>query len=309
MVWSQNQPGYPTIFDPGNCSLISQVLPANTKKFLKDFMDGNAFRNPISQVTGLLQGQLGDSMSKLNNLAGISSGFGQDLTRLNGALSSINGELGAFINHTNRLSGIQVDGDAGILPRLDEIIGVVSAYNSIQDLLKDPGDLLEDNFSNAFSSLNPQIVGPFFDNFGDNMIKISSLLGNIENQLAMGGATDLAATVGQLRQLTDNIRSLESNMKQIMDNDNNHFAMALAFVERYALGNTIISTSLTDPCFGAKLVKNLITQPDFSKGLDDIAEENGAKIEGSPINLLDHIPSLKGLEQPPTEARAPGVIA
>lgn len=293
MVWSQNQPGYPTIFDPGNCSLISQLLPAGPKKFLKDFMDGNAFRNPIAQVTEALQGKLGDSMSRLDNLLGQNSEFGQDLVELNNALSSINNELTAFNNHTNRLSGINLDGDGGVLPRIDEIIGVVSAYNSIKDLLKDPGELLEDNFSNAFSSLNPQIVGPFFDNFGDNMTKISTVLGVIENQLAMGGAVGLAGTVGQLRQLTDNIRNLEGNMKALMDNDNNHFAMALAFVERYALGNTILSSSLTDPCFGAKLIKNLITQPDFSKGIDDIATENGVKIEGSPINILDFVPSLK----------------
>jgi hypothetical protein len=40
-------------------------------------------------------------------------------------------------------------------------------------------------------------------------------------------------------------------------------------------------------------MKNLILNPDFSKSMDEIATENGVKIEGSPVNLLDHIPSLK----------------
>jgi hypothetical protein len=78
-----------------------------------------------------------------------------------------------------------------------------------------------------------------------------------------------------------------------MDNDNAAFALALAAVERYALGNSIISSSLADPCFGAQLMKNLILNPDFSQGLDGIAKENGVKIEGSPVNLIDHVPSLQ----------------
>jgi hypothetical protein len=169
----------------------------------------------------------------------------------------------------------------------------MSTYNSIKDLLKDPEQLLEDNFSNAFSSLNPQIVGPFFDNFGQNMNNISAFLGEIEYQLNQGGATDLGEFVGELRQLTDNVNALSNNITTLINNDNAAFTLALAAVERYALGNSIISTALLDPCFGGQLMKNLILNPDFSKSMDEIATENGVKIEGSPVNLLDHIPSLK----------------
>ena len=169
----------------------------------------------------------------------------------------------------------------------------MSTYNSIKDLLKDPEQLLEDNFSNAFSSLNPQIVGPFFDNFGQNMNNISAFLGEIEYQLNQGGATGLGEFVGELRQLTDNVNALSNNITTLINNDNAAFTLALAAVERYALGNSIISTALLDPCFGGQLMKNLILNPDFSKSMDEIATENGVKIEGSPVNLLDHIPSLK----------------
>lgn len=275
--------GYPNIFDPSNCSLISQLLPANAKKFLFDFMNGQAFRNPISQVAGLLKDQLGVDITRSDALANLSA----DLGNLNRQLKLVNDTLTKFLAHTNRLSGLDSD-DIG--PKLDQIIGVMSAYNSIKDLLKDPGQLLEDNFSNAFSSLNPKIVGPFFENFGQNMNEISRLLLEIENQA--GG--DVGQFAGQLRQLTDNILAIKNNMNAIMDSDNLAFAAALLFVEKYALGNSLISTVLTDPCFGAQLAKNLITNPDFSKGLDDIAKDNNVEIEGSPINLLDLIPSLNG---------------
>lgn len=296
MVWAQNQPGYPNIFDAANCSLISQLLPANAKKFLADFMDGNAFRNPIQQVGELLQGKLGELGNKADVLRGLSD-IGQEtslaLRDVNTALTGVNNEMNAFLAHTNRLSGVSIGGDNGVLPRLDQIIGVMSSYNSIKDLLKNPGDLLEDNFSNAFSSLNPQITGPLFENFGSNMNQLSTVLANIETQAALGNLVGLAVFTGQLRQLTNNLASIQSNIQSLINGDIDAFNVALAFVERYALGNSLISSALTDPCFGAQLAKNLILNPDFSKGLDDIAAENGVKIEGSPVNLLDFVPGLK----------------
>ena len=286
------QSDYPNIFNPANCSLISQLLPAGPKNFLNDFMEGNAFRNPIAQAANLLRDKMGVNLNKLDILKDLGgpNGLNVQLNRMNARLTALNDQMSSFIIHTNRLSGLTTD---SILPRLDQIIGVMSAYNSMKDLLKNPGDLLEDNFSNAFSSLNPQLVGPFFENFGQNMNNISAVLNEIEFQLREGGVTDLADTINQLRQLTDNLNALNNNLQAFKNNDNNAFALALTAVEKFALGNSIISTSLTDPCFGAQLLKNLILKPEFSSGLDGIAKDNGVQIEGSPVNLLDHIPSLR----------------
>lgn len=298
MTWPQNQPGFPNIFDASNCSLISQLLPPGPKKFLAAFMAGNLLRNPVQQAAELLQSELGKSLSQIDGLSELSTGFADvadSLDDLSNALGDINTELSNFIAHTNRLSGVDLSGGPnGVLPRLDQIIGVMSTYNSVKDLLKDPGQLLEDNFSNAFSSLNPQIVGPLFDNFGENINQISSVLSTIEGQLALGGATDLAESVGKIRGLTDNIVSLQSNIKTLIDGDINTFALAVAFIERYALGNTIISSVLADPCFGAQLLVNLTSSPSASQTLKEIANESGVKIENSPVNLLDYIPSLSG---------------
>lgn len=281
------QPNYPNIFDPTNCSLISQLLPASTKQFLFDFMNGDAFRNPVTQVCQIMQNQLGMNIAKIEFLGG-QYGLTNDLRDLNTALSRANNEFAAFLAHTDRLSGL-----GSGQPSLEQTIGIMSAYNSIKDLLKNPGDLLEDNFSKAFSSLNPQIVGPFFENFGQNMNNISSVLTELENQLAAGGATDLADFVGQLAVLTDNINSSVSLMKGFIESDKNYYALALAFVERYVLGNTILSSSLTDSCFAAQLMKNLITTPQFSSQIDTIAQENGKTIPGSPVNLLDYLYSTR----------------
>lgn len=286
MAWASDQPGYPKIWDAANCSLISQLLPAGGKEFLADFMNGNALRNPIQQAAGILQGKIGAAFGQIQGLNGAVDGLGE----LNDALNSANSKLEALLRHTNRLSGKGIqDG----LPTLDEIIGVMSTYNSIKDLFKDPGALLEDNFSNAFSSLNPQIIGPFFDNFGENMNSISSVLANIEAQLALGGAGDAAQFVGQLRQLTNNITSIVANIDTLIKSDNLAFALALTAVETFILGNSILSTSLIDPCFGAQLMKNLLLNPESADKLGAAAAENGAAISGTPVNLVDHTPSLQ----------------
>jgi hypothetical protein len=292
MTWAQNQPGYPSIFDAANCSLISQLIPPGPKKFLQEFMDGNLLRNPVQQVTELLQGDIGKSLGKLDGLNAAVGELGNAAGELSDALGAINTELTAFKAHTDRLSGVNLGDPNSVLPRLDQMIGVMSTYNSIKDLLKDPGQKLEDNFSNAFSSLNPQITGPFFDNFGQNMNQITTVLSEIEGQLALGGATDAASAVGKLRQLTQNITQLQGTLTSFINGDINAYNAALVFIERYALGNTIISSVLSDPCFGAQLLTNLITTPEASKSLKDIAGESGVKIENSPINLLDSIPSL-----------------
>lgn len=275
---------YPNIFDPTNCSLISQLLPASSKQFLFDFMNGDAFRNPITQVCDIMRDKLGMNIAKINGLSNLTN----ELDGLNTALERANAEFAAFQAHTNRLSGVGRG-----QPNLEQIVGVMSAYNSIKDLLKNPGERLEDNFSNAFSSLNPQIVGPFFENFSQNMDGIASMLSEIERQLAAGGATDLAEFAGELAQLTSNINSSVSLMKGFIESDKNAYALALAFVERYVLGNTIISSVLTDSCFAAQLMKNLITNPNFSNQLGSIAAENGVNVSGQPVNLFDYLPSLK----------------
>jgi hypothetical protein len=281
-------PNYPNIFNPGNCSLISQLLPPGPKKFLFDFMAGNAFRNPIAQAIGVLGDKVGGAQDAIAGINDALQEPNEALNELNTALFAVNNELQAFQRHTDRLSGIgSEDGKAN----LDQILGVMSSYNTIKDLLKDPGELLQDNFSNAFRSLNPQIVGPFFENFGKNMGEISRVLGEIQRQTgAVGGIAQFA---GQLATLSNNIVNMTNTIKNFREYDDQAFALALAFVERYALGNSLISSALTDPCFAAKLLKNGILNPNLSNSMNDIAKEYGVEITDAPFDILDFVPSLK----------------
>lgn len=279
-------------FDTDNCNIFSMLIPEKQKKFIKDFVNGNLFRNPIEKVAGILSDkfpgldkQIGDLLGTTGLETSNPSLYGA-LGDLNEALGDANSELAAFNQHASRLSGMTTEDG---LASFQEIFSVMAAYNAIKDTLKDSDQLLEDNFSNAFSALKPEISGPGLSNLYDNLGEIENLLESIQNQLDAGGFTETAKFVGQLKTLTGNLQAITGNLTTIINNDNGTFANALALVERYALGNTLISSSIIDPCFGGRIVRNYILNESAARSIDEIAVENGVKIEDSPVNVLDYL--------------------
>lgn len=287
MPLPQNQ--VPTnFFDTDNCNLFSQLIPEKQKKFIKDFVNGNLFRNPVEKISKIISDKFPGLDEKIGNLLGVggTSGLYDDLVALNDALDGVNDELVAFNQHSSRLSGMGVEDG---LASFQEIFGVMQAYNAIKDTLKDADDLLEDNFSNAFSALKPEISGPVLSNLYDNLSEIENLLDAISMGLGVGGFTQTARFVKELALLTGNIKNITGQLETIINNDNGYFANALAFVERYAIGNTLISSSIMDPCFGARVVKDYILQPGASKSLDEIATENGVSTKSNPVGPSDYL--------------------
>jgi prefoldin subunit 5 len=278
-----------SIFSAANCSVIAGLIPPGAKKFINDFMAGNLLRNPLTQIFDILGPEL-DGL--IGQIAGLSAAT-QDLAELNQNLDAMNDQLQKFQQHTNRLSGVLRDDPAYTL---DQIIGVMSAYNSMKEVLKDPGETLQDNFTQGFSSLDPRIVGPFFDNFGANTYEIGRLLGEVGYQLSLGRGSntqELGALFSQLGQLSTNISELTTTMQGFENADKATYAAAAIALADYALANGLISSILTDPCYGGQLITNLITQPGASSQLSSLAAENGVAVEGSPVDFLSLIPSLK----------------
>jgi len=278
-----------SIFSAANCSVIAGLIPPGAKKFINDFMAGNLLRNPLTQVFDILGPEL-DGL--IGQIAGLSAAT-QDLAELNQNLDAMNDQLQKFQQHTNRLSGVLRDDPAYTL---DQIIGVMSAYNSMKEVLKDPGETLQDNFTQGFSSLDPRIVGPFFDNFAANTYEIGRLLGEVGYQLSLGrgpNTQELGALFSQLGQLSTNISELTTTMQGFINADKETYIAAAIALADYALANGLISSILTDPCYGGQLITNLITQPGASSQLSSLAAENGVTVEGSPVDFLSLIPSLK----------------
>jgi len=278
-----------SIFSAANCSVVAGLIPPGAKKFINDFMAGNLLRNPLTQVFDILGPELDGLIGKIDGLSAAS----QDLGDLNRNLVALNDQLQKFQDHTNKLSGVLRNDPEYTI---DQIIGVMSAYNSMQEVLKDPGQTLKDNFTQGFSSLDPRIVGPFFDNFGANTYEIGRLLGEVGYQLSLGQGSntqELGRLFSQLGQLSTNISELTTTMQGFENADRTTYAIAALALADYALANGLISTMLLDPCYGGQLITNLITQPGASSQLSSLAAENGVTVEGSPVDFLSLIPSLK----------------
>jgi len=270
-------------FDSYNCNILSQLMPEEMKSYMRDFINGNLFMNPVGKAMEKINGLMGDNLSIIeglnSNLEGLES-LAEDLT-------IISNELQAFTDHTNRLSGISVD---SVKANFSTTFNVMAGFNAMVDTFKNSDELLEDNFNKAFSSLNPNIIGPFTKDITGNLGKINSVLKEIQRQcsLAGGPAGDACnELVSSLSSITQSLQSSIANIKGIMDQDNAAFAVALAALERYALGNTLISSALQDPCFSGALAKNLIMNPEGAFKLDEVAKKFGKEIPGSRPLLAD----------------------
>lgn len=274
---------YQNIFAASNCSLISGLIPPGVKKFINAFMSGNLLRNPLGTVFGLLGEQIGQLIEEVDLLGAVE---GANLTQLNQKLSTLNQDLQKFKKHTDILSGLIRDPDQGYAT-LDQIIGVMSAYNSMKDVLKDPGAKLEDNFSQAFSSLNPRFVGPFFENFSANMNEIERLLGEISIITDANGVETLSGPIDELAKLADNVGDLSATMEGFIEGDKATYLAAAAVLADYALANGLISSMLSDPCFGGQVIINLITNPEARNDLTSIASSNGIDIQNSPVDFAN----------------------
>jgi len=297
-------------FDTNNCNILSQLMPEEMKSYMRDFINGNLFANPVQKAMEGLNSLMGDNLSILDGLGGTIAG----LDSLAADLSAISLELQAFTDHTNRLSGISVE---SVKANFATTFNIMAGFNAMVDTFKNADELLEDNFSKAFSSLDPNITGPFLKDITGNLGKINSVLKEIQRQCAIAGGAlgdACAKLVGSLSSIVNSLKSASSNIIGIMNQDNAAFAVALAALERYVLGNTLISSALQDPCFSGALAKNLIMNPEGAFKLDEVAKKFGKDIPGSRPLLSDYIgggddkqvsPLEKGDPAPPAPPAQP----
>jgi hypothetical protein len=302
---------YPNIFDASNCSLISGLIPPGIKKFINAFMNGNLLRNPLGQITGLLGQQIGDMLGRLDVLQGITE-LGDDLQKLNDNLTKLNADLQRFKQHTDILAGVIRDPDVGYAT-LDQIIGTMSAYNSMKEVLKDPGAVLEDNFSKAFTSLNPRFVGPFFENFSGNMNEVERLLDEVSYQITLGvdpvtgeetsttGILATAETLSEIGKLAGNIGQLSDTIDGFIKGDKATYIAAAAALADYALANGLVGSILSDPCFGGQVVMNLISTVQGRDALSAIALENGINVKNDAVDFAGLVASAEYDREPLTE--------
>ena len=255
-------PSYPhTTFSTTDCNIPHMSLTAEQKAVIKVAMDDGAFSNPVA-------GDISIGTSTISSLESAISGYippvdddDNPIGGLNfdGMLSSLGGlttSLGSFKSHTDRLSGVNLSNDGEHFGFLG-LQGIATAFNGVQEVMKEPDSVVEDNYSQMFSSV--------LDSGSDLTSDVVNKLTGINISEIIGNPNESEAQ-GIINSLTSDIGSLSSNVSGNISADNNHLSTALDTVKKFGLGNVVLGMD-KDDCFGQKLLDSV--------GSNKIKEELG----------------------------------
>jgi len=237
---------YPhTTFSTTDCDISHMSLTEEQKAVIKVAMDGNAFSNPVAC-------NISSSTSTIASLESEISGYtppvegGLTFGSMLSSLGSLTTNLGSFKTHTDRLSGVNLSNDGEHFGFLG-LQGIATAYNGVQEAMKEPDSVVEDNYSKMFSSVLDS---------GQNLtsdvatkltgINISDILDNPDEIEAQEIIDNLTSSIG----------SLSSNMLGNISADNGHLSTALSTVKKFGLGNVVLSMN-KDDCFGKKILDSV----------------------------------------------------
>lgn len=246
---------YPHITFSTNCGIPSISLSQEQKDLISTVMNDGAFKNPMV-------GKISESSSMVNSLSSTLESYTGDLDisalmvsidALKGGVDAdgiVNaGALANFKKHTNRLSGTDLSMD-GNLFGFQGLQGIASSYNRIQETMKPPGGVVEDNYSQMFSSVLDS---------GQNMMgDISSILSNITGMFDGMGNVDDELTEELIANTISDLGGLTSNLTDSISADNLHLSVALDTVTKFGLG-MMVSGMGKDSCFGNTLLDNIAT--------------------------------------------------
>lgn len=229
---------YPHTTFSTNCGIPSISLSLEQKNLLSTVMSEGAFKNP-------LEGKLSESSVMVDALTSTLEAYtGEvDISGLTSVVESVKGEMDNFTKHTNRLSGTDLSMD-GELFGFQGLQGIASSYNNIKETMKNPGDAIEDNYSQMFSS----VLGAGQDMMENITSKLSSIdLSDIDNILP----DDLA-------NITSDLGGLASDLVGSINADNLQLSTALDAVTKFGLGMMVMGMG-KDSCFGNTLLDNIAT--------------------------------------------------
>jgi hypothetical protein len=237
---------YPHTTFSTECGVPSVSLSQEQKDLISTVMNEGAFQNPIA-------GKISESSDMVDSLSSTLEAYTGELD-ISGlvanidALKGTDGMLANFTKHTNRLSGVDLSMD-GDLFGFQGLQGIASSYNMIQETMKSPGDVVEDNYSQMFSS----VLDSGQNMMGDISSKLSSITGLIDG---LGNIDDLDGDM--IANITSDLGGLASNLTDSINADNLHLSVALDKVTKFGLG-MMVSGMGKDSCFGNKLLDNIAT--------------------------------------------------
>jgi hypothetical protein len=250
---------YPhTTFSTTDCNIPHMFLTAEQKAVIKVAMDGGAFINPVAGDISISTSTISSIESAISGYTPPAEGSSLDFGGMLSSLGSLTTNLGSFKMHTDRLSGVDLSNDGEHFGFLG-LQGIATAFNGVQEAMKEPDSVIEDNYSQMFSSVLDS---------GQNLISdvINKLIGINIGEII--GNPNTAEAQGTINSLTSDISSLSSDVSDNMSADNNHLSTSLDTVKKFGLGNVILGMN-KDDCFGQKLL-DTVGSPKIKEELDKV---------------------------------------
>ena len=266
------------LLDVTGCD-IPDLSFTGLEKAVLELMGSTAetFVNPIEGAMGEIQGAIGESLQKLGGEE-FNIPFGEEGDTvggfLSGKLEGLNSGIDEFRVHSDRLSGVSsvldIGGGAygpggiqGEYPGLAGLHSLATQVNTLKNSLKDPLQAAKDHYSPIFNSL----FGP-----GDDMIRsVQSLVdGDVSNFLTN---FPFDQDPSGLVELGSKVSDLQSNITNLINDDNLAYEAALDFVLKKTVGFSVLSM-LEQPCLGKKLFDK-IAGGDLKGAVESAGEAGG----------------------------------
>jgi len=256
------------LFNVSGCDISSIPLSDVEKDMVQSVIDGSAFTNPIESAMGEVQGQIGGVLAEIN-AAGPGISFtnpetGEATTTfdfLSSKLGDLNSGIDDYRVHSVRLSGVSISktigsdspygfgGIQGEYPGLAGLQQVAQTYNTLKETFRDPAQAAQDNYSPIFNSL----FGP-----GNDLIRSGQSLveGDVANFMTNFPTGSEPGVGGELAALGAQISELQSNVTNLINDDNLQYEFAVDFIAKNTVGLSVLQM-LDDPCFGTRLLEKI----------------------------------------------------
>tara|TARA_Y100000114_G_C11748242_1_gene322792 strand:+ start:470 stop:1768 length:1299 start_codon:yes stop_codon:yes gene_type:complete len=228
-----NIPSFPT--NPITEGAI-EPLQADAQDAFQSVLDGDAFKNPFEGATNVLESNLNNLESRLDN-AVFENDFGFPLGSISSLKSAIPRAITGLTNlkeHTDFLKDPE---------QLAERLGVMNSYNKIKQSLS--GDISSQDACTAFSEgfiavqqakTKIEVLTAGLDDFDDFVTTAIST-----------GVLGPNATA-RIDAINNLVNSVDNFVESIIDEENNAFEQAKLFVNSYSISQQFIDA---DPCVGA----------------------------------------------------------
>jgi|15BtaG_2_1085339.scaffolds.fasta_scaffold00083_21 hypothetical protein len=238
------------VFPTTGCSIQAAKYTDAEKDLIQTVMDGNAFANPVKGSMDATNTSISETQSLLNSVAWPNL---PQWSALSASISSLSSQIGSYNTHSNRISGKSLNAlGPNNEPGFMGLYGIASANNNARESILEKN---EDNFSPIFNSiLGPasSVLNSVNDTINNSVKDLISLNLGVTSSGYPGGFTSAVAEVQTL------INDASTSVANLITEDNSSYTSALRYVEKFSLGNMIMS-STQDPCFGGKCMDSVLT--------------------------------------------------